>query len=127
MSEIEVAILLPEPDMEYLLQKGYTYELISQGSSIHLIVRNFPFSERFKPRQADLLIVLPAAYPNAKLDMFWVFPEVKYNDGSAAPATNHQQEFHGRVWQRWSRHGEWRGGIDNLRSFISTIKKETDT
>jgi hypothetical protein len=126
MSEIAIEVLLPESDMEFLAEKGLDYDLIRQGASIHLILRNFSFSERFKPRNADLLIMFPAGYPNAKLDMFWVFPEVKYNDGSAPAATNHQQEFHGRAWQRWSRHGEWRGGIDNLRSFISTIKKETD-
>jgi hypothetical protein len=126
MSEIAVEVLLPEPDMEFLLEKDYDYNLIKHGASIHLILKNFPFSDRFTPREADLLIMFHAGYPNAKLDMFWTSPEVRYQNGSLPAATNQYQDFHNRSWQRWSRHGDWRGGVDNLRSFISTIKKETD-
>ena len=124
MSEITTEILLPEPDMEFLEEKGYNYVLIQEGGTIHLILSNFPFSEAFKPQQADILIMFPAGYPNAKLDMFWTFPEIRLQDGALPAATEHRQDFYGKTWQRWSRHGSWRGGTDNLRSFISSIRKE---
>ncbi len=122
----EIAILIPEPDEEYLQEKGYEYELKPQSGAIHLILKNVPFSEAFNPRQADILIIIPAGYPNAKLDMFWTFPHVRLQNGNYPAACNHFQSFHDKNWQRWSRHGLWRGGVDNLRTFISSIKKEID-
>lgn len=119
--------LIPEPDRDYLLEKGYSFEIIPQGGEVHLILREVPFSERFTPRIADILIVIPVGYPNAPLDMFWTFPVVSFADGSAPAATEHRQNFHDKLWQRWSRHGEWRSGIDSLRTFISTIKNEIES
>jgi len=122
----EVDVLIPESDEEYLQEKGFEYELKSQDGAIHLILKNVAFSEAFNMRQADILIVIPAGYPNSNLDMFWTCPHVRLLNGDYPAACNYFENFHDRNWQRWSRHGLWRGGVDNLRTFISSIKKEID-
>jgi Prokaryotic E2 family E len=123
----ETEVLLPEADVEFLVEKEYEFELIAYNGTTHVILKNVSFSGNYKPRNADILIIVPAGYPNAQLDMFWVCPEIYFKNGSAPDRTGHRESFHGRTWQRWSRHGSWRGGIDNLRTFISSIRKEIDS
>lgn len=116
--------LIPELDREYLEEKGFNFELITYQGGVHLILKNFPFPETYLPRQSDVLIMIPVGYPNAQLDMFWTYPEVKLADGNVPVTTEHRQEFHEKIWQRWSRHGPWRPSKDNLMTFISSIKSE---
>lgn len=119
--------LIPESDRDFLNEKGYIFKIIPQGGQVHLILEQVPFSELYAPRVADILIMIPVGYPNAQLDMFWTFPEIRLVDGNLPQATEHRQDFHGRTWQRWSRHPSvWRAGVDNLRTFISMIKKEIE-
>ena len=74
--------------------------------------------------QYTLLIMIPAGYPNSNVDMFWTSPEVTLVDGSVPKATEHR-ETHGEiVWQRWSRHIVWRAGVDDMRSFLASTKRE---
>ena len=118
--------LIPESDRDFLVEKEYTFQLIPEQGSVHLILQNIPFSEKFNPRFADILIMIPVGYPTAPLDMFWTFPEITLANGAAPETTEMRQEFHGKNWQRWSRHGAWRPGVDNLRTFIKAMRKEID-
>jgi len=117
--------LLPEPDRDYLAEKGYVFEIIPQNGVVHLILKEIGFSEAYNPKTADILIMVPTGYPNVPLDMFWTFPEIKYANGNVPVATEVRQQLHGKNWQRWSRHHPgWRPGLDNLRTFLTVILKE---
>jgi hypothetical protein len=78
------------------------------------------------PRKANLMFILPAGYPNANLDMFWTEPVVKLANGNWPVNANQHALYGGVSWQRWSRHFQtaWRQGVDNLRTFVATIRKE---
>ena len=124
----EVQDLIPEVDRDYLDEKGYKFSAKSMGSDVHVVIEDFPFPESYNPRRARLLIILTAGYPNANLDMFRTIPDVRLANG-AWPANADNRELHGGVsWQRWSRHftSGWRQGVDNLRTFIASIKHELD-
>src|SRR3954468_24399328 len=123
MSVTEIEELLPEADRDFLSAAGYDHIIERVGAETHVIIKAFPLP-RFNPKTADLLIVIPNGYPNAKLDMWWTYPDVSLpNGGLPLKADVHQefvhQQFGRRNWQRWSRHiadGKWRPGVDNLRT-----------
>jgi hypothetical protein len=76
---------------------------------------------------ADLLVRLPAGYPDLPPDMWWFDPAVKLPNGSTPPATQATEGYLGRQWQRWSRHfqaGQWKSGIDGLESYLALIRQE---
>jgi hypothetical protein len=124
----EIRKILPEPDIEYLISKGYKFDVFQQGGDILIIIHAFGLPEFYKPREASLLIVLPAGYPSANPDMFWTYPDVTLKDGPWPKTAEVHQEFLGKNWQRWSRHlsGGWRPGIDCLRTYVATISRELE-
>ncbi|MEF3691708.1 MAG: E2/UBC family protein [Candidatus Moraniibacteriota bacterium] len=115
-----------EEDEEYLSQKGYKWELLADGENGALIIKDYPVNENvFDRPKIDLLIIIPAQYNNAKLDMFYVDPPLKKKDGSYPNAAEHFEDHVGRRWQRFSRHlNSWLPGIDSLAGFMSLISKE---
>ena len=116
---------LPEIDREFLDKKGFDYEVTKVGGELHLVIRDFDFPA-YAPSKANLLIIIPAGYPNAQLDMFWTNPDVKLPNGAWPAQCQHHQEHSGKSWQRWSRHFQqaWRSGIDGLRTFMASIRAE---
>ncbi|MGT2503139.1 E2/UBC family protein [Bradyrhizobium guangxiense] len=126
MTVADVEELLPEADRDFLAAAGYDYTIDRVGEQIHVVIRNFPLP-LYKPQSADLLIIVPNGYPNAKLDMFWTFPDVSLPTGGIPLRADVHEQYGGRNWQRWSRHiadGAWRPGVDNLRSYMTTVKTE---
>ena len=118
--------LIPAIDTEYLTSKGFTFEIIPENGTILLIIKDFPLSSAYIPHIADLLIILPAGYPNTALDMFWTFPDVKLKNGNWPLKAEEHGKYNDIVWQRWSRHGTWRSGVDTLQNYITTVRKEID-
>lgn len=118
--------MLPEEDEAFLKEKGLNYTEESKNGFTHLVISNFPFPEAYTPREAEILIRLPAGYPNTKPDMFWTRPDIKLNSG-AWPMSSHVHETYLELpWQRWSRHWqhEWRPGVDCLKTFLAAIITE---
>jgi hypothetical protein len=121
------SFLLPELDTDFLKEKGYSYELLSHGAALHLILKGFQLpAQHYIPEKVDLLIEIPPAYPNAPLDMFWTNPEVKLLNGGVPKTTESRADYHGRTWQRWSRHyvTPWRPNVDGIKNFIRSIVTE---
>ena len=127
MTTVDPQELLPEIDREFLKGKEYAFSVEQVGGPLHLTIRNFELSAAYTPSVADsLLIILPAGYPNSNPDMFWTIPDVKLTNGNWPAQSNHHETYGDRVWQRWSRHLQraWRPGIDNLRTYLATIRQE---
>jgi hypothetical protein len=118
--------LLPEIDRDFLAEKNLKYVAMQIGAETHVTIKDFDFPAAYMPRKANLLIILPAGYPNANLDMFWTEPVVKLTNGNWPACADHHAVYNGVSWQRWSRHFQtaWRQGVDNLRTFVATIRKE---
>jgi hypothetical protein len=118
--------ILPEIDRDFLDEKGCAYDLAKCGGETHVVIHDFDFPEAYLPRKADLLIILPAGYPNSHPDMFWTHPDVRRTNGTWPAASEHHAVYGNRNWQRWSRHyqGQWRAGIDNFRSYLAAVRHE---
>lgn len=118
--------MLPEEDEEFLRDKGYTYREAVENGFTHVVISGFPFPEVYTPRQADLLIRLPALYPQAQPDMFWTRPNVMLVSGAWPLTATVMETYLQLPWQRWSRHWQhgWRPGVDGLRTFLAAIIQE---
>jgi len=117
---------LLEPDEEYLRAKGYDFEVCAQGAELHVIIHRFPLPDAYLERSVDLLVRIPAGYPNARLDMFWTSPQVLLANRQTPRTANVNEVHGGRNWQRWSRHwtSPWRPGTDGLDTFIASVRNE---
>lgn len=117
--------VIPEIDIDFLQSKRYQYEILSHNGLPHLLIKDYPIPSQFYDASiADILIHFPAGYPNAPLDMFWTYPTVRLLNGSLPTTADYYEQFHGRSWQRWSRHGSWRPGVDGLQNFVRAMNME---
>lgn len=120
--------MLSEEDHQWLKGKGFDFEVVvsADGKITNLIIKNYPLPPGFDHDQTDLLVRLPAGFPDTPPDMFWVDPEIKLSkSGDRAPASAHFENYAGRRWQRFSRHlapGAWRPGVDSLESWMHSIR-----
>jgi hypothetical protein len=121
--------LLRDADKEYLAANGYVYATYEDGGLTLLVIQGYGLPAGYSPASVDLLIQIPPGYPDAGLDMWWVFPSLTFSaTGGEAGGAQVRQAFAGytpepgRQWQRYSRHPSWRVGIDELRTYLATIR-----
>lgn len=124
---------LLERDEEYLAAKEYQYELLpgveTGQQGMYLLIRGFKVNaERYTVGSVDLLIHIPPGYNQARLDMFYVDPEIRIRaTGDVPQAATNIETYFGRRWQRFSRHFKepgWRPGVDCLQSMLAKIVAE---
>jgi Prokaryotic E2 family E len=115
---------LPPADEQLLRLLGYPYEVTLEGGMICLVIRGYELPAGLEPSSVDLLVRLPASWPDGQPDMFWIDPGAKVA-GRYPPATEHFQPFLDRNWQRWSRHltNGWHPG-DDLSTWLRVIRHE---
>ncbi len=116
---------LPECDRKYLEEKGITFEEAQDGNKKAVILKAVVLpTGRFDSAAADILILLPAAYPDVAPDMFYVVPWLKLAGIARYPnAADRPLTFTGQTWQRWSRHNpEWRPGVDGIWTMVKRIE-----
>lgn len=121
--------MLPPVDQDYLQARAPGHTVSLDGGMISIVIRSFPLPSGFTIAAADLLLRLSPGYPDVAPDMWWFEPAVRRTDGQDIAATQSQEVYLGRTWQRWSRHfkpGQWRSGIDSLESYLALVRKELD-
>jgi hypothetical protein len=123
----EIQHYLPEAEIEFLRDRGIDFEEYRVGAEVHLILNNFQLPTAYVPQSCDLLLKLPAGFPNANPDMFWTSPTVRLTNGTFPVSANVIEVCNGRTWQRWSRHStSWRPGVDSLRSKLRSVRAELE-
>jgi hypothetical protein len=119
--------MLLEEDASYLEQKDLAFTAAEESGHICVVIHDYPLPPGFDRDSTDVLVRLPAGYPDAAPDMFWCDPPVHRADGSFAPASEQMEQHVGRTWQRFSRHlspGTWHPGTDRLASFLALIAED---
>lgn len=126
MTDEQALSLLPELDREFITEKGYSVDVEQVSGALHLVFHDFELPSAYTPQRVDLLVILPAGYPNANPDMFWTDPPVRLTNGAEPLNGNVYETYGSRRWQRWSRHiaAAWRPGVDGLRSFLVAVRRE---
>ena len=120
---------LPESDQEYLRQRGWVHEVLTDANMTCVLVKGYELPYGYNLPAADLLLRLSPGYPDVAPDMWWFDPAITLADGRVIRATEVREIHLGRSWQRWSRHlqsGQWQSGIDGLESFHALIRRELE-
>jgi hypothetical protein len=117
--------VLPARDRRYLDTKGIAYEEVEDGGQKAVIFRRMALpGARLDQPNADILVLLPAGYPDVAPDMFHALPWLKLVAAGRYPnAADVAVGFAGQQWQRWSRHNnQWRSGIDGIWTMLKRIE-----
>ena len=114
---------LPKEDVEYLKVNLFDWKPCAEGSKKGIVISNYQLPSGYIPNKSDLLIIIPDNYPTAKIDMFYFSQNIVRKDGLKIDKLENVTYF-GKTWQRWSRHYDWRPGIDSLATHISYIRNE---
>jgi hypothetical protein len=115
---------LPIKDQAYLESRGLVVEEIEWGGQKAVIFKDYRLpAGLFQTQSTDVLVVLPAGYPDAPPDMFYTFPWVRLTSSGGWPTAADQPYSFGNIsWQRWSRHNnEWRRGKDGIWTMLKRI------
>jgi len=131
---------LPEEDQEFLADNAIEHRELTERMPDGTVRRGILFAGfRFSGAlwrsdgalvsadRCDLLILVPDGYATAKLDSFYTDPKLRRSDGSFPQNANGDTSLFQQTWQFWSRHlgdGDWRVGVDGLRTFLSYIRGE---
>lgn len=118
------AAMLPQMDQRYLGDRDMDPEPVTDGDKKGIVFPGFELpTGKFDHDLTDILIVLPASYPDAAPDMFFCFPWIKISGADGWPkAADQTFQFAGRGWQRWSRHNnEWRAGTDGIHTMLRRV------
>ncbi|MBY3027360.1 hypothetical protein HA464_32355 (plasmid) [Rhizobium leguminosarum bv. trifolii] len=112
---------LPSADRRFLDTHGISYEIMNESGIGAVVLKAFALPPgKFDHDKVDVMIQLPSGYPDASVDMFYTLPWIKLTaTNSYAACADVAHQFAGANWQRWSRHGEWRAGIDGIRTMVA--------
>ena len=116
--------VLPLKDRRYLNERRLNFEEIEQPQKA-VVLKGFELPpERFDAANADILILLPASYPDCAPDMFYAFPWLRLLASRNYPrAADASLGFMGQNWQRWSRHNDaWRPGVDGIWTMVKRLE-----
>ena len=111
----------PLPDDKQFLEAHYAGQWEALGDGSGLLIRDYPLPEGYNMNKTNLMIRIPADYPAGPLDMFYLDPAIARKDGKSIGALAAENHFD-RLWQRWSRHYQWRPGVHCLATHFAYIK-----
>jgi hypothetical protein len=117
--------VLPIKCRRYLIERNISFEEVEEGGQKAVILRSFALPPgRFDALAADILILLPASYPDSPPDMFYALPWLRLVPSNRYPnAADQSVAFTGQAWQRWSRHNNaWRPGVDGIWTMLKRIE-----
>lgn len=120
-------MVLPPLLLEHIeyLRNTHTIEISENDSEIFLVFHDYVLPKNiWDIDKTDLLIITHPAYPNPKIDMFWVEPHLKLINGKTPKAAKVFENKLGRNWQRFSWHlGNWNPGKDNLITYLNDVNE----
>lgn len=124
---------LPINDADFLQNKGFKWNAISDGSNKWLIINNYFIPKGYNVDLASIALKIEASYPDVQIDMVYFSPALCLKSGKAIPAIANER-IENNSWQRWSRHrtsqNPWLPGVDDISTHLLLVnywlKKEVD-
>lgn len=114
---------LLQQHIEALREMGHKIEVLEDGTKICIIFKEYAIANSHWNRTTtDLMIIAQPAYPNAKLDMFYVPPGMRLADGRVPKAGESEEVHGGKNWQRFSWHvNNWNPAHDSLITYLNVV------
>jgi hypothetical protein len=116
---------LPRSVVEDVRLDGGDWSFEQVGRLVYAVRKGIVVPTGLAPPTVDLLLKLPAGFPTAAPDMFWVTPALQLEGGRVPRGCGSAEQYNGRCWQRWSRHiaADWRPGIDGLGTYLAYVRR----
>lgn len=118
---------LLEKDSTYLNQQNYDWETRLAGTRRWLIIHGYPLPGGYNHEQINLAVEIPTLYPDAQLDMFYVYPALTLTNGQIIRQTECQETILGNAYQRWSRHlngaTRWNPQTDSVTTHLAVVEE----
>ncbi|MFW5393263.1 multiubiquitin domain-containing protein [Yersinia sp. 2544 StPb PI] len=129
----ELAVVFPldfallEKDTAYLNQQNFEWETRVVGARRWLIIHDYPLPKGYNHAQIDLAVEIPTTYPDAQLDMFYVYPALTLASGQVISQTESRESILGNGYQRWSRHlngaTRWNPLTDSVTTHLAVVEE----
>ncbi len=112
-----------ESDLKKLKEDGLEVSTHRDGNRIFVVFEKYPLPAGWNNRrETQLLLITDISYPNSKLDMFWVDPDVMLNNGKVPQAGEAIETYLNKQWRRFSWHVQkWNPAVDNVITYLSTV------
>lgn len=117
--------MLCETDTTFLDANHSNWEAVMDNGVPYVVLNNFPVPAGYNHSRVRAAIILTSGYPLAALDMVYFSPALSRIDGRSMNALA-PHSICGEVWQRWSRHYNWRHGVDDLTIHVERIRSWLD-
>ncbi|WP_017754957.1 E2/UBC family protein [Calidifontibacillus oryziterrae] len=114
---------LPEEDIEFLNSSEWEWETIVDGNNRWLLINNFPVPNGYNQTKVTAAIQILSGYPTSQLDMVYFYPALHRKDNISIGQANVSQNICGVIYQRWSRHYQWKPGLHSLTTHILVIEE----
>jgi hypothetical protein len=111
---------LPEEDVDFLNSLGLVWETIFDDKVRWLLIHDYAIPAGFNVVKATLALKVEGGYPPAKLDMAYFKPDL--SKGANIPNLSNIA-INGESFQQWSRHYEWREGVDTLATHYLRVQE----
>lgn len=114
-----------EADISALKEQGFNVSACrdqSKGNRFFVLFEHYPLPRGWNKEETSLLLITDVSYPNSKLDMFWVDPDLLLQGNKVPQAGNSIETYMNRRWRRFSWHvRKWNPAVDNVRSYLHTV------
>ncbi len=114
-----------ESDLKALQEEGWQVSVHREslsGNQIFVIFEKYPLPPGWNKRETKLLLITDISYPNSRMDMFWVDPDLRLNGDRIPQSGNVIETYLGQKWQRFSWHVQkWNPAIDSLITYLGTV------
>jgi hypothetical protein len=113
-----------ESDVNELRDQGHQISCVRNGNQIFVIFEKYSLPKGWNKKETNLLIIADISYPNSKLDMFWVDPDLLLEGGNVPQSGESIENYNDKSWRRFSWHVQkWNPAIDNLITYLGTINE----
>ena len=115
---------LPESDLENLSHMQLHWEAVSENNNNRIVICDYPVPMGYNVDKVELNLRIEASYPDSQIDMVYFYPHLEKIDNTSIKALANDN-FDGKIWQRWSRHrtgkNPWRPGIDDISTHLLLV------
>ena len=105
---------IPQEEVEAFEHLYPKWEALKQDKAFWLLIHEFPVPAGYNVSSADLAVRIPEGPWGSKLDMVFVFPELRLMSGRPIPNVDGRVNIDQRDFQQWSRHYTWNPAQHNL-------------
>ena len=111
-----------ETDLKALQDDGWEVTTHRDGNRVFILFAKYPLPPGWNKGETRLLLIADISYPNSKLDMFWVDPDLQLEGGKIPQAGDSIEAYIGQQWRRFSWHVQkWNPAVDNVITYLNTV------